>query len=265
MTWVQFYSDWRYRILNVTMDSVCKTKSLALFKISYGSSVRQDSISYMQKYARIIIMNFKSLIFMNRWCRAKSTVQSTQTVFSVFVIFGKNFISGCVSRVLLFEWRGQRFFPTGNSHTCPGVGDSHGPNKLPGAHGGPFKLISHFWWCLWPYFIFRIMTNLRSHKITTVLLRLSIWCPKNSLLFVYSHRLLSLYKLAFHRGRGFPFSASWSASSSGARGLCCLPPPETYARRSITSSAEQAADEKKSSLYKNRQYPKWTHTLLLSY
>lgn len=64
------------------IPGVCDTKSLALYKISCGSSAQQDSISYMQKYMRTI-MNFKSLIFMNHWCRAKSTAQSTQRAMSV--------------------------------------------------------------------------------------------------------------------------------------------------------------------------------------
>lgn len=102
-------------------------------------------------------MNFKSLIFMSHWCIAKSTAQSTQRAVSVFVIFTpvqchwvkgldyeEKFISGCVRGVFLCEvptaflMERSAFLPTGNSHTCPGGGESRGPNKLPRADGVPF-------------------------------------------------------------------------------------------------------------------------------
>lgn len=182
---------------------------------------------------------------------------------------------GLLGGVLLFEWRGQHFFPAGNS-LVQKVESHMDQISCQEQMAFLFKLISHFWSSLRPYFLFRTMNILQlcanSHRIPTLLLPLSIWHPQkcfaNHLFHTkVSSPLLFLYKLAFHRGRGFRSPAPWSTSSSGAGGLCCLPPPETYARKSITSPADQAADEKKSYLSKNRQYPRWTHThtRLLSY
>lgn len=133
-----------FKMPHHVIPGVCDTKSLALYKISCGSSAQQDSISYMQKYMRTI-MNFKSLIFMNHWCRAKSTAQSTQRAMSVIFCHLCS-ASGWRGEVLYqwacwgcsAFWMERSAFLSSRKLSCPEGGESHGPNKLPRADGVPF-------------------------------------------------------------------------------------------------------------------------------
>lgn len=130
---------------------------------------------------------------------------------------------GLLGGVLLFEWRGQHFFPAGNS-LVQKVESHMDQISCQEQMAFLFKLISHFWSSLRPYFLFRTMNILQlcanSHRIPTLLLPLSIWHPQKCFANHLFHTKVSSPLLSFPR-------INWLSTGAEASPLLLpgAPPP----------------------------------------